>query len=420
MSAQTRRLTSSVAGRTDPPARHYPAVQTLAFLFVVMLVWLRSTSSRAETAADLRGEEVGVFNVKAYGAIGDGSTPDESHIQKAIAAAIAAGGGTVFFPAGSYLINKTVTNSRVDLVSLVGVGMASQLKIATSIGFSFPRLSIRAAAHSGRIAHLRFACTDIKLDTAVQITDPIIAPSFEDLDVTGCNVGFDLVNTSYWTERLVAINVSDDNNNHLFHYDQNPDDANNSYGYGTYSGIYINKYPGQDVFFLTGGAYLYHSSFVIKGNFSANATGSSIFNLQGGAGQSCPGAAWNVFDIAVEGSGYAVVNAANNGCTGGSTGNALVAGVGNIDVSGAKNATTSLIHLTTNAPVLVGLLTTTANPSDTLSTPLASPGSTCYVQPANPVAAKIISDTYVSATTWGRVSISHSPKKGGLFQVWCQ
>jgi polygalacturonase len=42
------------------------------------------------------------YNVKAYGATGDGQTIDTPAIQRAIDAAAAAGGGTVYFPAGRY------------------------------------------------------------------------------------------------------------------------------------------------------------------------------------------------------------------------------------------------------------------------------------------------------------------------------
>jgi polygalacturonase len=40
----------------------------------------------------------GVFDVKTYGAKGDGKTPDRASINKAIEAASAAGGGTVYSP----------------------------------------------------------------------------------------------------------------------------------------------------------------------------------------------------------------------------------------------------------------------------------------------------------------------------------
>ncbi|WP_143308689.1 rhamnogalacturonidase [Chitinophaga vietnamensis] len=44
-----------------------------------------------------------IFNVKDYGAAGDGKTLDTKAIESAISAASGAGGGTVYFPAGNYL-----------------------------------------------------------------------------------------------------------------------------------------------------------------------------------------------------------------------------------------------------------------------------------------------------------------------------
>ena len=47
--------------------------------------------------------DAGSYNVRAFGATGDGKTLDTDAINRAIEAAAAAGGGTVVFPAGSYL-----------------------------------------------------------------------------------------------------------------------------------------------------------------------------------------------------------------------------------------------------------------------------------------------------------------------------
>jgi polygalacturonase len=49
------------------------------------------------------------FNVKDYGAVGDGVANDASAIQAAINAADAAGGGTVYFPSGDYKTDSQVT-----------------------------------------------------------------------------------------------------------------------------------------------------------------------------------------------------------------------------------------------------------------------------------------------------------------------
>jgi polygalacturonase len=55
------------------------------------------------------------FSVKDYGAAGDGKTLDSVAINKAIDAAAAAGGGTVYFPAGNWLSGSIHLKSNVTL-----------------------------------------------------------------------------------------------------------------------------------------------------------------------------------------------------------------------------------------------------------------------------------------------------------------
>jgi polygalacturonase len=56
-----------------------------------------------------------VFDVKTFGAKGDGKTPDRDAINQAIDAAAAAGGGTVYFPAGAYLTGSIRLRSNLTL-----------------------------------------------------------------------------------------------------------------------------------------------------------------------------------------------------------------------------------------------------------------------------------------------------------------
>jgi len=60
------------------------------------------------------------FDVRAYGAAGDGKTIDSPAINKAIDAAAAAGGGTVRFPAGTYACYSIRLKSHVALALDIG------------------------------------------------------------------------------------------------------------------------------------------------------------------------------------------------------------------------------------------------------------------------------------------------------------
>lgn len=73
------------------------------------------TGAKTFNANTLLDKGSHVFNVKAYGALGDGTTNDTTNIQSAITAAQTSG-GTVYFPQGNYSITGlTVTASNVTI-----------------------------------------------------------------------------------------------------------------------------------------------------------------------------------------------------------------------------------------------------------------------------------------------------------------
>lgn len=75
-------------------------------------------SSLAETPSPLEtagASPSGLFNVRAFGATGDGKTVDTPAINRAIEAVAASGGGTLVFPAGTYVCFSIHLKSKVDL-----------------------------------------------------------------------------------------------------------------------------------------------------------------------------------------------------------------------------------------------------------------------------------------------------------------
>jgi polygalacturonase len=71
--------------------------------------------TRADVGANPVGQGIASFNVRQFGAKGDGSTTDSPSINRAIEAAAAAGGGTILFPAGVYLSYSIRLKSKVGL-----------------------------------------------------------------------------------------------------------------------------------------------------------------------------------------------------------------------------------------------------------------------------------------------------------------
>ena len=75
-------------------------LRAVPFLLLALLFY--TPRPAASSASAQRADEAGVYNVRAYGAKGDGKALDSPAINRAIEAAHAAGGGTVRLPSGAY------------------------------------------------------------------------------------------------------------------------------------------------------------------------------------------------------------------------------------------------------------------------------------------------------------------------------
>jgi hypothetical protein len=94
-------------------------------------------------------------NVRRYGAVGNGSTDDVTAFQSAVNVA-EAGGGSVYVPAGTYILSATVTSDSGS-VEVYGDGDASVLKLKNSVNLTLNRLLYFNGCDSA-IAH------DLKFD----------------------------------------------------------------------------------------------------------------------------------------------------------------------------------------------------------------------------------------------------------------
>lgn len=82
------------------------------------------------TAEDVKPDAVGHYNVKRFGAAGDGSADDTSEIQAVINAVEAAGGGVVYFPPGTYKITGGGLVVDDENVTLRGAGSHQSVLLA--------------------------------------------------------------------------------------------------------------------------------------------------------------------------------------------------------------------------------------------------------------------------------------------------
>src|SRR5215208_4415320 len=84
----------------------------LYILGLCLLLTCLSTNTFAATAS---------LNLRDFGATGDGITDDAPAFQKALDALAAAGGGTLFRPAGKYVIATPVSKNFTGLASSITI-----------------------------------------------------------------------------------------------------------------------------------------------------------------------------------------------------------------------------------------------------------------------------------------------------------
>lgn len=108
--------------------------RTIGALLITIVVFgtthLFGGDNQALVAAGNRAAQVKVFNIRSYGAIGDGVAMETEAIQKTIDACHAAGGGIVRVPAGEFQIGTICLKSNITLSLDYGASLLGSPNIA--------------------------------------------------------------------------------------------------------------------------------------------------------------------------------------------------------------------------------------------------------------------------------------------------
>jgi hypothetical protein len=184
--------------------------------------------------------EPGVFNVKYYGAIGDGSANDEPAIALAIAAAGV--GGEVFFPKGTYKVNATLlplanqtwkglgSPSSQIIVNHDGVG----IYVDTKNSVKFQGIGVLSTG-----AHINVTASGFKLKASNYCR-------FDDVSVHYCDTGIHLFNECDWTNSTGLLIAYCENYGIRIQSDGGSVGANNNFAF---TSINLNSAtPGKNTY----------------------------------------------------------------------------------------------------------------------------------------------------------------------------
>lgn len=158
-----------------------------------------------------------LVNVKDFGAVGDGTTPDQDAIQDAIDYADANGNNGVFFPAGTYYVN-----AQVDLrnkVSLIGVGKSAseiwfgasgQFKLTGTSGSKVGFLSIQDMGLTNQGGGALFALAmsyveRVTIDNCVVYNTGISMSPFNYVTIQNC----DLFSGELYADHPIVDSISE-------------------------------------------------------------------------------------------------------------------------------------------------------------------------------------------------------------------
>lgn len=232
-----------------------------------------------------------VFNVKAYGAKGNGVTDDTRAVNSAISAAQVKG-GMVLFPPGVYeLRNPNPVNPRNLLnghrvVSIRCVSPASTtIQFTGSAGFLLSDVLRTAPYYAGDVKDCNFDLTKASSGTialrAIDSAGWFIANNGFIGTAGNDDVGIEFENSAAWSERNQVMS------NQFYElvtgvkFLQDSGDSYNSFGYNMLSLNHFQIPASSDGILVTGSGILYSAEIFARANFDS--TSGNVVHTSNGA-----------------------------------------------------------------------------------------------------------------------------------------
>ncbi|HEX3781689.1 MAG TPA: glycosyl hydrolase family 28-related protein [Pseudonocardiaceae bacterium] len=262
-------------GAVAPASGDYTAAQVGALAIDENLA---DVASASVALGNLGGVAKGalVFDVRDYGAVGNGSTNDATAIQNAVNAA-ATNGGTVYFPPGQYLVNTGIVPA--SNVALVGAGCGNTVILAGSAVSAIN--STLSGTYTKNNPLTRFSVAHLSIDGTQQgavfnvgykgiFGQYLSECTFEDLVISNCvATGF---GCDFLTNGTVVHNVRAIGNGRL---NQGGGSGAGSSGIGIGTGQYtVEDFVVSDCFASTNGRY----GFLFESQPGTTSTGARISN----------------------------------------------------------------------------------------------------------------------------------------------
>ena len=212
-------------------------------------VWYDGSAQNLKDVLALLNQTL--FNVKDYGAEGDGVTNDGPAFQAAIDAAVAAGGGTVVVPGGSYELGATTIDLEAT-VSLIGLGRRPTLL------FSGTAVAVAAKAVCGSLENVW-----LYRSAGNSSGNPLIDIEGTMDGVRNCELGYSLGSYSLALIRLSGAFAGDIVRNSLR--------ISNDYEYGIYSThVYALPRIASNRFSNTDGQHDFDNVYLTNGVVAGN------------------------------------------------------------------------------------------------------------------------------------------------------